>query len=245
MLKLTFFIALLASVLCAAAFTADDGKKAAEAKGKNDKAPAAADSFEPPDGENASSVQVGNLIYAGVRSSVCFSDHFLQLAETNSSISTSRRFHAVKTSSTELFKYPFVIMTGEGAFKLLADERANLKKFLEGGGFLLASAGCSSADWDRSFRVEMGEMFKDKPLKGIPLAHKIFKTVFEISEIKVRHGKPKALEGVEINGRLAVVYSPDGLNDTGHVHGCCCCGGNEISNCAQINVNLLAYALTH
>ena len=76
---------------------------------------------EPSTGEDGSKVQVGNLIYAGVRSSVCFSDHFLTLAETDSSISTSRRFHAVKSSSAELFKYPFVIMTGEGAFQLLEE----------------------------------------------------------------------------------------------------------------------------
>jgi hypothetical protein len=37
-----------------------------------------------------------------------------------------------------------VIMTGEGDFELLDSERANLRKYVEGGGFLLASAGCSS-----------------------------------------------------------------------------------------------------
>ncbi|MEK6238367.1 MAG: hypothetical protein N2C14_26925 [Planctomycetales bacterium] len=43
-----------------------------------------------------------------------------------------------------------------------------------------------------------------------------------------------------------LIFSPDGLNDTGKVGGnCCCCGGNEILNARQINVNLLAYALTH
>lgn len=200
---------------------------------------------EPPRGEDASRVQVANLIYAGVKSSVCFSDHFLRLAETESSISTSRRFHAVKASDKELFKYPFVIMTGEDAYKLLESERKNLKKFLESGGMLLASAGCSSSSWDRSFRVEISKMFPKKSLKAIPLTHKLFKTVFEIKKIKTKHGKPKPLEGLEINGRLAVVYSPDGLNDTAHVQGCCCCGGNEIYNCNRINVNILAYALTH
>lgn len=198
---------------------------------------------EPPAGEDGSKVQVANLIYAGVRSSVCFSDHFLQLAETESSISTSRRFHAVKASSVELFKHPFVIMTGEGAFQLQEDERVNLRKYLEKGGLLLGSAGCSSADWDRSFRVEMAKIFSDKPLRALPMEHKIFKTVFEIKAVQVKHGRPKPLEGVEVNGRIAVVYSADGLNDTGHVKGCCCCGGNEISNCEQINVNVLAYAL--
>ena len=45
-------------------------------------------------GEPAGIVQVANLIYAGTKSSKCFSDHFLVRAEKDSAISTSRRFHA-------------------------------------------------------------------------------------------------------------------------------------------------------
>ena len=116
----------------------------------------------------------------------------------------------------------------------------NLKKFLEKGGFLLASPGCSSPDWDRSFRSELGKILPNTPLRTVPMTHKIFKTVYDIDTISVRHGKPKPIEGVELNGRIVVVYSADGLNDTAHVHGCCCCGGNEVTNCAQINVNVLA-----
>src|SRR4051812_27468767 len=61
-------------------------------------------------GESEGVVQVANLIYAGSKSSKCFSDHFLTQAEQDSSISTSRRFHAVKLSSSELFEFPLVIM---------------------------------------------------------------------------------------------------------------------------------------
>src|SRR5437016_3754283 len=97
-------------------------------------------------GEPDSVVQVANLVYAGIRSSHCFSDHFLIKAEKESAISTSRRFHAVKLASDELFSFPLVIMTGEGAFQLPERERENLRRFVERGGFLLASAGCSSAE---------------------------------------------------------------------------------------------------
>src|SRR6478735_121473 len=106
-------------------------------------------------GEPDGIVQVANLVYAGVKSSQCFSDHFLVTAEKESAISSSRRFHAVKLGSEELFGFPLVIMTGEGAFALTDQERANLKQFIERGGFLLASAGCSSPEWDRSLRHEM------------------------------------------------------------------------------------------
>jgi hypothetical protein len=194
-------------------------------------------------GEAESIVQVANLIYAGVKSSHCFSDHFLIAAEKDSAISTSRRFHAVKSDSEEVYNFPLVIMTGEGAFRLTDAERENLRRFIERGGFLLASAGCSSQEWDRSFREEISVLFPDDPLEPLGMEHPVFNTVYAISELHAKHGEPKPLEGVTIGGRLCVIYSQDGLNDTAHTQGCCCCGGNEITNCVDVNVNILAYAL--
>ena len=56
-------------------------------------------------------------------------------------------------------------------------------------------------------------------------------------------GEQVFLEGLKINGKIVLVYSREGLNDTAHTEGCCCCGGNEITNAMQINVNIFVYAL--
>src|ERR1700722_12437416 len=222
-----------------------DAKPAAPAEGKQDAAGATAAAIPDPKqvgGEPEGIVQVANLIYAGVKSSHCFSDHFLMAAEKSSTISTSRRFHAVKLASGEMFDYPLVIMTGEGSFSLTDAERQNLRAYVERGGFLLASASCSSQEWNRSFRSEVARIFKDHPLRAIPMNHPLFNTVTKITALKARHGTTRPLEGVSLGGRLGVVYSQDGLNDTAHTQGCCCCGGNEIVNCVEVNVNILAYA---
>jgi len=196
-------------------------------------------------GEPEGVVRVANLIYAGTMGSKCFSDHFLTQAEQDSTISTSRRFHAVKLADDELFEFPLVIMTGEGSFELLDVERQNLRRFVERGGFLLASAGCSSPDWDRSFRSEMARLFPDHAMEQIPMTHPIFHTVYDVTELRGLHQTPRPLEGISLGGRLGVLYSVDGLNDTSHTSGCCCCGGNEITNDEQINVNILAYSLLY
>ena len=196
-------------------------------------------------GEPEGVVQVANLVYAGTKSSKCFSDHFLVEAEKSSSISTSRRFHAVKLASDELFEFPLVIMTGEGEFSLPEAERQNLRRFVERGGLLLGSAGCSSPDWDRSFRSEMAAIFSDYPLAAVKMDHPIFHTVFDVKQLTAKHGTPRPLEAVTVGGRVGVIYSVDGLNDTAHSQGCCCCGGNEITNSVQVNVNILAYALLY
>ena len=189
-------------------------------------------------------VQCGNLIYAGSKTSRCFSDEFLSTVQQRTGINTARRFRAVRMDNDELFRFPFVVMTGEGNFTLTAKERENLKKYVEGGGFLLASAGCSSAEWNRAFRREMQALFGNQSLQAIAMNHPVFSTVFPITELKA--GKQPTsgyLEGVTHNGKLVIIYSADGLNDSENSRNCCCCGGSELGNALQINANILAYAL--
>lgn len=193
-------------------------------------------------GESSDAVHVANLIYAGTRSSVCFSDKFLSAAARDTTIHTARKFKPVKLSDPEIFNYPFAIMTGEGEFTLTQEERQNLRRYLERGGFLLASAGCSSPQWDTAFRREIKQLFEGRWMEEISTSHEIFHTVYEINELATK-GAPAKLLGLDLAGKTVIIYSPDGLNDTGSMHGCCCCGGNEIRNSQQVNVNILAYAL--
>ena len=77
-------------------------------------------------------------------------------------------------------------------------------------------------------------------------SHPVFHTIYEIDELRCKGNRTAHLEGLEIDGKIVLIFSPDGLNDTGKVGGsCCCCGGSEVLNARQMNVNLLAYTLTH
>lgn len=190
-------------------------------------------------------VQCANLIYAGSKTSHCFSDKFLRELNEISHIDADKQFTPVKLSTEELFNYPFAIMTGEGTFSLFEEERTNLKSYLERGGFLLASAGCSSPEWDRSFRREFKLLFPDKELTKIQMDHPLFQMVYEVKRINLKNGGTTLLEGLELGGKIVLVYSSEGLNDVASVQGCCCCGGNEIRNSKEINANIIAYALTH
>ena len=191
-------------------------------------------------------IQCANLIYGGTMTSRCFSDEFLSAVQKETAIATERRFKSVKLASEELFRFPFVMMTGESVFHFSKTERKHLEKYLASGGFLLASAGCSNKDWDRSFRREIKTLFGKDALKPIDMKHPIFRTVHEIKELTLHHpGDEAQLEGIEQDGKIVVVYSPHGLNDTQHTEGCCCCGGNEIENALEVNVNILVYALLH
>ncbi len=193
-------------------------------------------------------IQCANLIYAGTQTSRCFSDEFLSSAQRETAVPTERRFKSVKLRSDDLFRFPFVLITGESSFTFPRAERENLKRYLESGGFLLASAGCSSRDWDRSFRREIESIFGSNCMKPLPMDHPIFRTVHRIDEIVLSRGQagpPPVLEGLEIDGKIVMVYSPHGLNDTAHTEGCCCCGGNEVANSLELCVNIFMYSLLY
>lgn len=196
----------------------------------------------------AGAIQCANLIYGGTHTSRCFSDEFLSTVQKETTVSTERRFKTVKLSSAELFKFPFTILTGEKDFHFTPEERDNLRKYLESGGFLLASAGCSNRDFDKAFRRELKSVFPDHNLSPLPENHLIYRTVFRITELKTKghaSGGKVALEGLQFANKTVMIYSPQGLNDTAHTEGCCCCGGAEIINSMEVNVNIFAYALLY
>jgi hypothetical protein len=195
------------------------------------------------DNSGGDAVECANLIYAGTKSSVCFSEEFLSSVASETTINTSRKFKPVKLGETEVFRFPFAAMTGEGAFTLTDDERKNLKLYLEKGGFLLASAGCSSKEWGDSFMHEIEAIFPDRKLEEVPMNHPIFRTVYDVQRLDMSHGGEAKLLGLTIGGKIVLIFSADGLNDTATMHGCCCCGGNEIQNSQKVNANILAYAL--
>jgi len=202
----------------------------------------------PPTQEDQSGVvTVASLVYANDKSAVCFSENFLSDLQRRTNVKTNPKLEKVQADSSDLFQYPFIVMTGEKSFTLTEGQRKNLRDYLQGGGFIVASAGCSSKDWSASFRREIALVLSDKPLKALDMTHPAFHTVYSINALRTKHhAAGPHLEGLEIDGRVALIFSPDGLNDTAHAGGqCCCCGGDEITNAGEVNVNLLAYALTH
>jgi hypothetical protein len=194
-------------------------------------------------------VQCANLTYAGNKTSKCYSDRFLKRLELETHIKTEANFRSVRLDSRELSNFPFAIMTGEGAFTLTEKDRIQLRYYLTHGGFLLASASCSDPAWVRSFRTEFGRVFPGEKLQRLTVAHPLFRTVYKIDSLATTHGRSGAggatLESYSIKGKVVMVFSSDGINDTAHTENCCCCGGDEIDRAEYINVNVLAYALLH
>lgn len=223
-----FAWALAMAVLCSLNLALSHAEQDAEAK--------------PADSE----IVVARLTYDDGKTAVCFADQFLTTYSRETSQNVRRNYVQVALDSDDLFEYPFVVFSGQEAFELSDKEKKNLKRYIDRGGFVLASAGCSNSTWARSFESVFAELFGKDQLKGLDTKHALFHTVYDIDHIDVRRpGSQAPIQAMTTDGRVRVLYSPLGLNDTGNAGGdCCCCGGSEIKNARLINVNALGYALT-
>jgi hypothetical protein len=125
----------------------------------------------------------------------------------------------IDISSNEIFNYPFAYLSGHKLVQFDAKEAANFKKYIQNGGFVFADDCNHDVDglFAKSFEMQMASLFGKDALKKIPNNHLIYNSFF-----KFEKGPPNTvfelngwgddlihdyLKAIEINGRIAVLYS--------------------------------------
>jgi hypothetical protein len=199
-----------------------------------------------PPASQPGAVVVARFLYSGGQEAACFAEGFLTDVDRQSTVRVQRHLAPVELSGGDLYRYPLAVMTGDKTLRLSADEKQAFKAYLSRGGFVLASASCSETAWADGFRALLAELFPNQKLTALPMTHPIFHRLYDIDRLVARKGSGQpVIYGLEIEGHLALVFSPLGLNDTANAGpGCCCCGGNELRNAALVNANIVIYTLT-
>ena len=197
------------------------------------------------DAADLKKINCGNLVYAANQTSVCFADAFLDKTAKATKLNVMPHFVRVELGSERVFDFPFCVFSGENSFVLTQAQRDNFRRYVIGGGFILASPGCSDTEWIKSFHTEMKIIFPDYPLQKIPMDHAVFSVTHKIETLHDKQNKKVLVEGLIVNGRLALINSVEGLNDVSNAKGCCCCGGNEIKESQALNVNILTHTLLY
>ena len=112
------------------------------------------------------------------------------------------------------------VLTGTTALKLTNQEKRQLKAFVTGGGTLLIEAGGGSKTFNKSARTLLDEMFGFDALESLASSHPIFRIknykILKVSyrrQARKRLGRKResSLRGVDIKGRLAVIYSREDI----------------------------------
>lgn len=125
----------------------------------------------------------------------------------------------IDLGSNEIFELPFCYLSGHKLVQFNTIERSNFKQYVQNGGFVFADDCNHDIDglFARSFEVQMAALFGAHALKKIPANHPIYSSFF-----KFEKGPPNTtfelngwgddlihdyLKAIEINGRIAVLYS--------------------------------------
>jgi hypothetical protein len=160
----------------------------------------------------------------------------------------------LRLSDPKIFDAPLLYITGHENFRLNKSEKELLQKYLLNGGFLLAEACCGRRGFDMAFKEEMRSIMPQNPLKTIPMTSSIFEQPNKIVTCGVTPAlanqlggstaaKPN-LQGIEVNGRYVVVYSPFGMAGGWEVSQSPYAFGYNDTSALALGQNILLYAVT-
>lgn len=120
----------------------------------------------------------------------------------------------VDLTDPELFKYPFLVLAGDDDFPPLSDaEREALRRHLTFGGFLLVddASGQPAGAFDRAARREVQAVLPTAKIGRIPKDHVLYKSFYLLDGPSGRVLTTPDADGIALQGRLAVVFSPNDL----------------------------------
>ena len=201
-------------------------------------------------GKNQSAVTVARLKYDGGgnwywgRSAIPNLHNFLI---ENTTVEVYDEEITITATDPQLYKYPFLFLTGHGNISFSENETAALRIYLENGGFIFANDSYGLAD---AIRREFKKVFPENDMVELPFSHSIYHTLYEfpngLPKIHKHDDKPPQGFGIIVDGRVCVFFAyesdiGDGWED------------EEVYNdppekhlaALRMGANLLVYALTN
>lgn len=173
--------------------------------------------------------------------------NLMRFVRERAGIAASEKEAVVSLSGEDIFTYPVVYMNGHGNVSFDGREAALLRRYLAGGGFLIAD---DNYGMDKSFRREMKKVFPDKEFVLLPKEHPVFRALFPLPgglpKVHEHDGEPAQALALFHEGRMIVFYSfqadlGDGWEDVS-VHN----DPVELRTAAlRMGANLIFWALSH
>ncbi|MCB9875318.1 MAG: DUF4159 domain-containing protein [Planctomycetaceae bacterium] len=167
----------------------------------------------------------------------------------------------VSATSDDLFDYPIVYMHGRRAFRFSPDERKAIATFVDRGGVIFADAICASPEFADSFRREMKNIFPAQSLARISPEHPMFTREFrgyDLAKVTVRDPQLRnaddplitnltevspLLEGISIDDRMMVIFSPYDISCAMENSNSLECKGYLKEDAAKIATNVVLFVL--
>jgi Domain of unknown function (DUF4159) len=208
------------------------------------------------DKKTAGKFRVGQLIHDGPwKTRTSAFPMLLNQFHESTGTPVSFELRDVSLDDAAIFEMPFLFLTGTTDFALTENQRANLRRFLMNGGVLFAEAAEGRESFDGAFRAEMSKVLPDRNLAPLPANHPIFQQPGKLASVKARTAlaarsnnrieMPPELYGIDLNGSLAVIYSPHDLSAGWERAIAPYAVGYEAADATALGMNVLYYAVTH
>lgn len=179
--------------------------------------------------------------------------NLLKHARDNSTLEVKFKRENVQLKDPKAATYPLLYMTGHREFVWSKEEAGRLQRYLKAGGILLADACCGRMNFDMAFRRELAKVFPDQQLTKIPLDHPVYHCHYDVQTVdytpRVREDfgpfDSPELEGITIDGRLAVIYSKFDLGNGWEQFPHAYSYGLRDESALKLGTNVIVYAMTH
>ncbi len=112
-------------------------------------------------------------------------------------------------SIEDLLQAPVLFLNGRQAPQFSAEQKKNLRDYVDRGGFIFAEACCGGAEFEKGFRKLMTEVFPEQEykLRLLPPEHPIWHAEESVDPEYLR-----PLWGIDIGCRTSVVFCPEDLS---------------------------------
>ncbi len=179
--------------------------------------------------------------------------NLLKHARDNSTLEVKFKRKDVSLKDPKTATYPLLYMTGHHEFHWDEEEVGRLQRYLKAGGILFADSCCGRMAFDMAFRREIGKVLPESKLQRLPADHPVYHCHYDIKRVdytpRVREDfgpfDTPELEGISIDGKLAVLYSKfdlgNGWEQFPHPYSY----GLKDGPALQIGTNVIVYAITH
>ena len=143
--------------------------------------------------------------YANLDTSI---PNLIKFCNTNLKMNIDEEQAIVEVSSSEIFNYPFIHLTGHGNIIFSNQEAENLKNYLLSGGFLHID---DNYGLDKYIRPQMKKVFPELDFVELPYSHPIYHQNYDFEKglPKIHEHDNKAPQGFGLihEGRLICFYS--------------------------------------
>ena len=187
--------------------------------------------------------------------------NLLDTVARSSALKISFATEAIEPTADRLGMFPFLYITGHDDFAWTQDQVNALRAYLANGGFVLADACCGRQKFDLAFRREIGRVLGPNGSGGtagrlapLPQNHPLYHLHHKIDTVRyseaanarfgrVRDARPR-LEAAGVDGRIAVLYSPIGLNVGWRMKPVPYAANYESDSALALGVNAALYAMS-